>query len=64
MNTLETRINQLEKRQASQDEPLFARIAWVIENPKEAARLIGAEAVARVIELIAIARARKEKANE
>ena len=62
--TLQKRLSKLEAQQHAHDENLFARLAWVIDNPREAAAAIGADALARIHEILATARARKEKANE
>ena len=62
--SIQKRVEQLERSQQVQTETLIERLSWVLDNPKEAALSIGAQAVARVIELIEIARSRKEESEQ
>lgn len=64
--TLQNRLAKLEARHAPSmsDIETLERLAFVIDHPTEAARMIGAAGVARVTELVSIAQARREAANE
>lgn len=58
--TLKNRLAKLETQRRAHDDILFERLAWVIANPREATATIGAQALARINEILAIARMRRD----
>ena len=64
MTNLNSRLARLEQSRRGESETLAECIAYVLEHPTEAAAQIGGQAVRRVFELVEIARARKEAAND
>ena len=54
-----SRLKKLEASQQTSDQTTVERLAFVIEHPVDTARAIGAAAVARIVELLQIAQARK-----